>query len=138
VPGALPEQKSKRAKPAKKVIRNMVHKIKSGNRKATVVAVVVVVLVVILGVFLILQHINRPRSAEAAMEKLAKKYYKEKIVDSPKKSSSYTIVVKNIKALGYDTSEVEKYGCSATSYAIIYIDASTGKVGDIVKNMDGC
>jgi hypothetical protein len=107
------------------------------NAKGWVVAIVLF-FVAIFGSVALLRYIFNPHTGSEAMESLANKYYNEKIVNSAQKSSSYTIVAKNMRLLGYDISEIESYGCSADSYAIIFIDPSTGKINEIATKMSGC
>lgn len=79
-----------------------------------------------------------PHSGSAAMETLAREYYADKIVNSPTKSNSYTLVAKNLKLLGYDISTIESFGCSPDSYAVVFLDPTNGEISDLKIEMSGC
>lgn len=78
-------------------------------------------MVAIFGTVLLLRAILSPPTAETALNNLADTYYQENILTSEKKMNSYTLVVKNLKKLGFDTSEFDSYGCSDNSRVIVQI-----------------
>ncbi|MDL2327351.1 hypothetical protein LJC64_01645 [Ruminococcaceae bacterium OttesenSCG-928-A11] len=113
-----------------KALKALYRKIKKLNRpwKIGILAVFVIVIAVI--VFFVIRAII-PSSPDERLRQMADDYYTEKIVTSERRSTSYTLVLSNMKKIGYDVTPFESAGCSLSSYAVIYL--SNPKETDIDK-----
>ena len=91
------------------------------------IALLVLVIIVIAGGVFAGYKILSASTPESRMREIADDYYADKIETAAKRSSSYTLILKNMKRIGYDVSYFEKEGCSLDSYAIIYLhDGANG------------
>ncbi len=104
-------------------------KIQKTPKLRVIALAVLIVIVVAIGAF-VAYRILSSSTPENKIRQIADDYYTEKIETATKKSSSYTLILKNMKQIGYDVDYFEKEGCSLDSYVIIYLNEQSGESAD--------
>lgn len=103
------------------VLRTVKRKLKKLDKKWRIAILVVLIAGVAVGTFFLLR-VAFTQSPEERLNLIVSDYYTREIEPASQKGTSYTLVLKNLKTLGYDVSSFEEDGCSLDSYAVIYLN----------------
>lgn len=122
----------------------VINSLKKLNYKAWILAGVVFVGAIFATVFLLKSLPNgeqeivtvnteKPKTTmDVSLDDIANQYFEEHIRNSEKRMDSYTLVVKNLKKMNFDTSDFDSYECSDSSYVVIRVDNPAEINGDNV------